>query len=267
MNQTTSRDRLWRKRLHELSSVWPDFVAGRTAGLHKTRVASRRIREALPVVGACASPSKVKKLNKKMRQLTRCLGPIRELDVELDILEGESKAERGPGRAVEAVRRDVTFRRQVLRRELAENAPVGDVKKLIRKLERLGRSAQAGTKKADKSADQWRAVLATRLLRRARGLRATLVEAGSLYAPDRVHGVRIAIKKLRYALEIANDAGVPGAAVLVRSLKRQQERLGRLHDLELLLKHIRSTDGLRAAGSRGNDLGAYADSLERDCRR
>ena len=91
MNTSTSRDRLWRKRLNELSAVWPDFVSGRTDGLHKTRVASRRIREALPIVGATASPAKVKKLNKKMRALTRSLGPIRELDVELD----------HPGRQVE----------------------------------------------------------------------------------------------------------------------------------------------------------------------
>ena len=91
MNSSTSCDRVWRKRLDELSSVWPDFVSGRTTGLHKTRVASRRIREALPVVSVCAPSAKVKKLNKKMRALTRYLGPIRELDVELDILNDASK--------------------------------------------------------------------------------------------------------------------------------------------------------------------------------
>ena len=124
MNTSTSRDRLWRKRLSELSAVWPDFVSGRTAGLHKTRVASRRIREALPIVGATAPPAKVKKLSKKMRALTRSLGPIRELDVELGILEDKSKTEGVPGRAIEMVRREVASRRQALREELADNAPV-----------------------------------------------------------------------------------------------------------------------------------------------
>ncbi len=111
MNTSTSRDRLWRKRLNELSAVWPDFVSGRVNGLHKTRVASRRIREALPIVGATASPAKVKKLNKKMRALTRSLGPIRELDVELTILDDKSRAEGVPGRAIEMVRREVASRR------------------------------------------------------------------------------------------------------------------------------------------------------------
>ena len=118
MNTSTSRDRLWRKRLNELSAVWPDFVSGRVNGLHKTRVASRRIREALPIVGATASPAKVKKLNKKMRALTRSLGPIRELDVELTILDDKSRAEGVPGRAIEMVRREVASRRQALRNEL-----------------------------------------------------------------------------------------------------------------------------------------------------
>ena len=73
-----------------------------------------------------------------MRALTRYLGPIRELDVELDILDDASKAQRVPGRAIEMVRREIAAKRQALRHELTENAPVGDLKKLIKKLERVG---------------------------------------------------------------------------------------------------------------------------------
>src|SRR5690242_10934379 len=118
MNVLTSRDRLWKKRLDELSAVWPEFVHGRTTGLHKTRVASRRIREALPIVGAAAPPAKVKKLSKKMRALTRALGPIRELDVELNLL--EARANGVSGRALEMVRREIAARRQALREELKD---------------------------------------------------------------------------------------------------------------------------------------------------
>ena len=275
MNASTSRDRLWRKRLNELSAVWPDFVSGRTTGLHKTRVASRRIREALPIVGASAPPAKVKKLSKKMRALTRSLGPIRELDVELGILDDKSKTAGAPERAIEMVRREVASRRQALREELAGNAPVGDVKKLLRKLERVGTAVRAETKgkkgkrqKADRAFEaQWRGVLATRLMRRAKALGAAIEDAGPLYAPERLHEVRISIKKLRYALEIARDAGVPASAGLVRLLKRHQERLGHLHDLQMLLKHVRETEASPGVGSRVNDLSAYAESLDRACRR
>jgi CHAD domain-containing protein len=285
MNTSTPRDRLWRKRLNELNAVWPDFVSGQTAALHKTRVASRRIREALPIVAASASPAKVKKLNKKMRALTRCLGPIRELDVDLVLLEDKSKTEGVPGRAIEMVRRELAARRQALRQKLADNAPVTDLKKLLKKLERVATNGKTGkTRKTGARADgrekqgtrqnseidfetQWRGVLATRLMRRAKGLGAALEDAGPLYVPERLHDVRIATKKLRYALEIAGDAGVTAATPLVKVLKRQQQRLGHLHDVQILLKHVRETDASPTVGSRVNDLTAYADALDRECRR
>jgi CHAD domain-containing protein len=273
MNTSTSRDRLWRKRLNELSDVWPDFVSGRTGGLHKTRVASRRIREALPIIGATAPPAKVKKLSKRMRALTRSLGPIRELDVEIAILENKSKTEGVPGRAIEIVRRDAASRRQALRDELADHAPIGDLKKLLKKLERVGkREEHKGKKSRKQGADvkfeaQWRGVLATRLMRRAKGVATALETAGPVYVAERLHQVRISTKKLRYALEIAGDAGVSAALPLVRILKRHQERLGGLHDLQMLLKHVREAEASPGVGSRVNDLTAYADSLDRECRR
>jgi CHAD domain-containing protein len=91
--------------------------------------------------------------------------------------------------------------------------------------------------------------------------------AGPLYVPERLHEVRISTKKLRYALEIAGDAGIPGAVPLIRILKRHQERLGHLHDLQMLLKHVRQTEASASAGTRVNDLTAYAHSLDRECRR
>jgi CHAD domain-containing protein len=273
MNTSTSRDRLWRKRLNEFSAVWPEFLTGHTAGLHKTRVASRRIREALPIVGATASPAKVKKLNKRMRAITRSLGPIRELDVELSMLEGKSGADGVAGRAIEMVRRDVASRRQALRDELAKHAPVGDLKKLLKKLERVGKREEGKGKKSRKhGADakfeaRWRGVLATRLMQRAKGMAAALENAGPVYAPERLHEVRISTKKLRYALEIAREAGVTAALPLVRILKRHQERLGKLHDLQMLLRRVRHTETSPLVGSRVNDLAAYADSIDRECRR
>lgn len=275
MNTSSSRDRLWRKRLNELSAVWPEFVHGRTSGLHKTRVASRRIREALPIVGVAAPPAKVKKLNKKMRALTRALGPIRELDVELGILEERAGAG-DSGRALEIVRREIASRRQALREELKGDAPVSDMKRLIRKLERVatGKSKKGkngshklGDKAESKLEAKWRAVLAARLMQRAKRLGAALEDAGPLYVPERLHDVRISTKKLRYALEIARDAGVTAATPLLRILKRHQDRLGHLHDLQVLLKHVRETDAVPGLGARFDDLTHYADSLDRECRR
>jgi CHAD domain-containing protein len=79
--------------------------------------------------------------------------------------------------------------------------------------------------------------------------------------------VRILSKKLRYALEIGRDAGVAGTGPLLRVLKRHQVRLGDLHDLQVLLKRVRGTETSPVLGASLNDLTAYADSLDEECRR
>jgi CHAD domain-containing protein len=233
------------------------------------RVASRRIREALPVVGAEAPSSQVKKLARKVRRLTRDLGRIRELDVELRILEERSNADGEEGRAIEMLRREVVAERQTQQRGLADSVPAGDLKKLIKKLERVGGLQRAeGTERAEgrgqRDEGRWRGVLASRLIKRAKELRTALNEAGPVYAPERLHRVRLAVKKLRYALEIAGDVGLTSARPLVRVLKREQQRLGRLNDLQAVLKRVRGT---RAAstGPQGAELTALAEALEREC--
>jgi CHAD domain-containing protein len=261
MNLRHPYDGLWRKRLDALDAVWPQFLAGDSDGLHKVRVASRRIREALPVVGVQASPGKVKKLRRKMRELTRYLGPIRELDVELGMIETRLAADGGRS-ALSVVRREVAARRQALRDKLKKGKPVADVGKLRKKLEKV-----AAAKCEPPHVDAWRAALAAALLRRAKRLKAALDDAGALYAPERIHDVRIATKKLRYTLEIAADAGLAGVKPRLTALKGQQERLGHLHDLQSLLKHVqRAQASPRVGVARLGDLTAYADTLERECR-
>ena len=228
MNVKTSYDGLWQKRLDALDAVWPDFLAGETEALHKARVASRRIREALPVVGAVAPPATVKKLRRKMRDLTRFLGPIRELDVELAMLDKEAARDSVPKSALAVVRREVASRRHALRDRLGDEPPVDDLRKLLKKLARVaalegkkGRGAKGdGQENTHETAG--RAALAATLLRRAKRLKSALEEAGPLYAPERIHAVRIATKKLRYALEIAQDSGQAGAKALVNGLKKNR---------------------------------------------
>ncbi|HEV3214968.1 MAG TPA: CHAD domain-containing protein [Vicinamibacterales bacterium] len=262
MNVQTSYDRLWRKRLDALRAVWPAFLAGNHDALHKTRVASRRIREALPIVGAAARPDRVKKLRRKLRALTRHLGPIRELDVEIGMLEKQAEnGENVSAAALSVVRREVASERHTLRDRLGKQPPVADLKRTVRKLERIAAAKEGGSQDV-----AWRSALATTLMKRARRLKAALEDAGPLYAPERIHGVRIAAKKLRYALEIADEAGQPGAKTLVRVLRRQQDRLGRLHDLQALLKHVRGAQASPRAGEHLAELIAYADTLDRDCR-
>ena len=61
----------------------PSAIAGDDRGVHQARVASRRLREAVPVLAAGLKHSKAGKASRKIRRLTRALGTVRELDVTL----------------------------------------------------------------------------------------------------------------------------------------------------------------------------------------
>jgi CHAD domain-containing protein len=80
--------------------------------------------------------------------------------------------------------------------------------------------------------------------------------------------VRISTKKLRYALELAADVGVATALPMVRLLKRNQEILGRLNDLNVLKRHVAEVQA--TAPARRPDMTASLDvvgrALEAECR-
>jgi len=58
--------------------------------------------------------------------------------------------------------------------------------------------------------------------------------AGAILIVDRVHAVRIAVKRLRYALELTEELRLARTATLVSSLRSIQDVLGQLHDLDVL---------------------------------
>ena len=55
---------------------------------------------------------------------------------------------------------------------------------------------------------------------------AAIQNAGQVYAAEQLHAVRIATKKLRYALELVADSRLAPVRPLVNTLKRAQETLG-----------------------------------------
>ncbi len=70
----------------------PAAIAGDNTGVHQARVASRRLREAVPVLSTGLKGSKAGKATRKIRRLTRALGTVRELDVTLLLLDELSRS-------------------------------------------------------------------------------------------------------------------------------------------------------------------------------
>jgi CHAD domain-containing protein len=98
--------------------------------------------------------------------------------------------------------------------------------------------------------------LAARVVRRAKRLQRSVEHAGALYAQDRLHAVRVAVKKLRYVLELGRDARLAPWTAAIRSLKQMQDSLGELQDREALLARVRAVHAAQGKP-------AVSDALER----
>lgn len=219
---------LVRRRVRALKAALPAALEGDVVALHRARVASRRLREVLPM--ALNGQSAPRKARKRVRRLTRMLGRVREMDVSLELL--EASADGVPRLALLEARQHLVGVRETRRAELLRKLQKLSLKKIERTLDAVLEQA------AGQESSEWRRVLAVRLSRRAARLRAAASEAGAIYVPERLHAVRLASKKLRYALEIAAEVGVAGAAKLAATVRRTQVTLGHLQDRHVLLRQI-----------------------------
>ena len=254
--------RLLLRRAQALKRHLPLAVAGEHVGVHQARVATRRLREAVPVLSTGLKNSKAGKASRKIRRLTRALGAVRELDVTLHLVDELMRHSKLPRNALEEVRRHVIEERDRRREMMLERLENVDAEKLGRRLESVAEALNGSDEEA------WRPVLSARVANRAARLEDALAHAGQMYAPERLHDVRIAAKKLRYGLELAADSGAKTAAPLVRRIKRLQDLLGRLHDMQVLQEHTAAVQAGPATSrpAMHESLGLVARYVEAECR-
>ncbi len=250
------------KRARALKRHLPEARDGDARGVHQARVASRRLREAVPVLCKGVKGTKAGKVLARVRRLTSALGSVRELDVTLEIIDELTTREGLPRPALEEVRRRVVAERDVRRAAMLKRLAHVNVSKLDKRL-----AAMTG-KLAEHESDAWRDALGSRLLKRSKALSAAIAQAGRIYAPEHLHNVRIAAKKLRYGMELAVDAGIAGAEAPLRAVKRVQDTLGRLHDLQVLQTHVAAVQAHGATSTLPDaGLEIVSRALEEECRR
>ena len=233
---------LLRRRVEAFAEELPQAVDGHTKAIHQARVASRRLREILPIVGV-ASGIDVGDLRKDVGKVTRSLGRIRELDVTEKRLEAARRQWRWPMALVERIEKSRAADRADQLAAASDRYSGSTIHELLGQLDALARRDDLNTDIRAANAH-----LATRLRRRVRLFTAALDHAGIVYARENLHEVRIAAKKLRYTLEIVRDgARVPVGRAIAR-IRDLQTLLGDLHDLQGLQDRI-----LAVAGQPGLD--------------
>jgi CHAD domain-containing protein len=271
---TTSshRSRLFRKRLDAFAAELQGVEQGRVEARHRARVASRRLRELLPLLGL--ERDATRKLNRRLRAVTQQLGPARELDVLVLVIEELQRDHRYSPAALKQLRTAVVQARGEACERLAVKLPPAKLKRLAEKLDRLAKRVQADDDATSRRAGvsgrtkAWVWALDARLARRAARARSAIDVAGAIYVPATIHEVRIALKKLRYAAELSRDAGCRRIDADVAALKTGQDLLGRLHDLDVLLEWGRDVQASLSPPhlTVWRELGSLVHAVELDCR-
>ena len=241
-------------------------VDGDPTAIHRARVASRRLREAISGAGLRAED---KLLRGELRSVGKALGTVRELDVTLHVLRERHGNTANSSIAINVLSRQVAHARANARKRLARTLTAGKIERLARKLSdaatALDAREGAGGRKFSMT---WRWVADTRLARRAGALSEAIESAGTVYSTTTLHRVRIATKKFRYALELASETRpIPHATQHLATLKTLQGLLGDLQDLSVLLSWAYQLQGsaiLDLATLRA--LSAFSRALENDCR-
>lgn len=237
MFRTRTPHALLLSQLATLHSLLPDVRDGRPAAVHDARVATRRIRELVSLARPAAA-ARADDLVDLFRNMGRALGRVRDADARIDVLSALES------RIPHAAPWLVTVRQQQERERLRL------MRRGLKRLERLGVEALACDARRRGSPfvvlfttySRWRVHLGRTIVARSGAALEALTHAAGVYFPNRLHNARIALKKLRYAAEIAHETGTEDLASALNELKKAQDILGDLHDRQSLLDDTQAVD-------------------------
>lgn len=264
MTPARQRTDLLRTHLKAFTRLLHKVEGGDVRAVHRARVASRRLRELVPVLQL--ESDTCTRLLRDLRRATRALGRIRELDVTAQLVANlEAQATGTSAAALARVSSQLRAAREVAHaRGVRKGRLSTGLRRVAKRLERVTSTLE---RRGDRGHQRWRWALDARIVRRAEALDAAIRSAGPFYVPERLHAVRIAMKKLRYSLEL-------GAAVRETAhpelslLRRGQELLGTLHDRQRLIEQFRETQAALSPGDRrlSRQLDALISAAEDECR-
>lgn len=187
--------------------------------VHDMRVALRRLRAALRLLG-------LRELDAPVKKLQDALGEVRDLQIQVSWLAGRDDAL--------AKRRDALLRKAD--GSLSRALGVWRSQTLPLVLEAAG-----GRFKGKLPGPKVRKLLCKRLDRFEERLEAALGRPD----PLRMHAVRRSAKQLRYLFELAQPAFPAVSKTLLAELLPLQEGLGELHDVDVRLRLLRDKSLLR----------------------
>ncbi len=218
-----------------LRDIAPSLTSEDVEGIHRARVASRRLRAAIDAHRSALGKREQKRLAKAVRRITSGLGAARELDVTIQLLEGRRMGLSGAERY--ACTHTVTRLRALRKGEakaIASSAAYITSDAFAARVRETVSTARAPkgchlveveTELKDRRRDLWRAHKRW---------------VGS-QSDETLHGVRIAFKKMRYSCEQYSDCYGKPMQRFIKTLRVVQDDLGIWNDFRVARRYVQST--------------------------
>lgn len=212
--------------------------------LHRMRVASRRLRNALSLFGGCFPEEERKRWEKEARNVGRALGEARDADVQAASVAalvknlGDRRLRPGAERLLLRLKqRRERLQPKVLRAldELEESELKNGFPEALRGLSARMRLSVPEPAEGMKTV---RDAAVELLVRRAVELEAFQPVADHPERVEELHAMRIAVKRLRYTLEIFRSLFDGEAEPVLETLKKLQDLLGEVHDCDVWIEFL-----------------------------
>ncbi len=231
---------------------------GGVAYVHQARVAVRRLRSALRTFGSVVERTRRDTLDRALSAVGTILGESRDWDVfattTMQRLHDEVATDDVGTAAVESIRVAVDAQREAAHRRLVDSIATGTFGATTIAVERLAERliARGGHDTLADSAPAWLAKQRDRLVRLSR--RIAVLDA------DARHGLRVEVKRLRYALDLLDGLYEPDATKRFHgALADLQDRLGRLNDVVVAGRLLQSLPASDAVGLVDARFAAWID--------
>ena len=215
----------------------PAVLSAQPEGVHQMRVAVRRLRSAISSLKKILPQEDVQWVTEELRSLGGTLGPARNLDVFAAELVPAARAglpdEPGWDDLAATLDRLRAAAHKQIREAILSRGYTAGMLRLLRWFEASGWRRHSASGEPDTMASPISAIAPDVLDRRQRKVRQRGKEFGSLMPPER-HKLRIAVKKLRYTVELFGSLfDRDGLERFVGRLKRLQGDLGYANDVRV----------------------------------
>jgi CHAD domain-containing protein len=212
------------------------------AFVHRARVATRRLRASLRLVGVCFKQRKLGYWRKSLRRVTARLGAARDRDVQIDylssVLEAAPNRDCLPGIALLLV--EIAKDRRLLQRKVLRTVDRIDAEGVIRAMRRAAKRIARNIRQSPPPVpgSDARAHVRRQIQKEISRLFCHEASLAQPQSRERHHAMRIAAKRLRYAIEIACGVFPGRLDAALNAMKRIQTLLGEIHDCDVWIERL-----------------------------